>query len=824
VLAAACSGVVLDHQLAIPWRIWAAAVPLALGVWAWAFRRQAAAVAALPLLAAVAALAGLWHHERWWWFRPDEIARYATDAAQPVLVRVIALEPPRWSPAEPPSPLSTVEHDEQSRCTVRVEALRQADQWVRVSGRVSLLVRGRLADVRRGDRLEVAGLLVRVRSPGNPGEPDLAAQRRGQRQLAVLHCRYGACVQRLASGAAWSPLRQLGHVRVWGEQMLERHVALRQSELAAALLLGSREQLPRATTQAFFTSGTSHLLAISGLHVSILATALWVWLRLEWSPRRRLGLFALTATIAVVYAVLVGARAPVVRAAVMIGLYCLARAGGRRPAAWNAWAAAALVTVGLTPSGIYDLGTQLSFLAVAVLIARWPAVTARGRRQDPLQKLVEQAAPAGWRLARAAAGRLADLMWMSTLVWLVTLPLVAHRLHIVPWLGVPMNVVLGGPVSVALFAAAAVLVLAPVPALAAVAGWLCGGALHFMQWCTAIVGTHPWACSWVAGPPVVLVALFYGALALTHFTPLRPPRRWAAGLLALWLGLCAATSGTAIRAWRLTHGAPLRVSFVAAGHGLCVLIELPNGRSLLYDAGRMGSPRVAAAPIAAALWSRRIAHLDAIIVSHADADHFNAVPELLHRFSVGVVYVSPVMFRAAPPALQELAAAVRGAQVPLEMLREGDGLDGGEGVCVRTLHPAESTDAGGDNSDSIVLWIGRGEHGLLLTGDLEGRGLAELLAELPPPCDVLLAPHHGSALSRPRDVVAWAHPRWVVISAGAKPSTASMLQPYARGGAVVHWTHRDGLVEAVIGEGPWRIRTHRHGPSPAAAGHSARVP
>lgn len=809
VLAAACGGVVLERSLTIPWSMLAAAVPCALGAWAWAFRRGAVVWAAAALLAAVAALGGLWHQERWSWFPEDEVARYASDMARPALVRVVALEPPRWSPGEPKSALNTVAQDALSRCTVRVTAVRQGDQWVRATGRVSLFIRGRLTGVLRGDRLEVAALLARVRSPGNPGEADLAAQRRGERQLAALYCRHAACLRRLESGTAWNPLRQLGRVRVWGEQVLARHVTHGQADLAAALLLGSREQLPRAVTQAFFVSGTSHLLAISGLHVSILATALWVWLRLEWGPRRRLMLFALTALAAVTYAVVVGGRAPVVRAAVMIGLYCLARARGRRAAAWNCWSGAGLVALGLRPSGVCDVGTQLSFLAVAVLIARWPTFGRDAGRGDPLDRLIAQSSSAWRRLGRGALARMVAVGAMSALVWLVSLPLVAHRLHIVPWLGVPLNIVLGVPVTVALFAAAAVLGCAPLPPLAAVAGWCCGAALACMQWCTARVSDRPWACWWVAGPPAVLVALFYGSLAVAQFTPLRPPRRWAAGLLALWLALCVATSGTAVRAWRAAWGAPLRAAFVAVGHGLSVLIELPDGRSLLYDAGRLGTPRAAAGPIAAALWSRRITHLDAVILSHADADHFNALPELLDRFSVGVVYVSSAMFRETPPALAELAAAIRRAGVPVEVLTADDALEGGDGVCVRVLHPDRSEEQASDNSHSIVLWVGRGRQGLLLTGDLEGPGLAELLAELPPPCDILLAPHHGSTLSRPQAVVNWARPQWVVISAAAGSRGTRMLQDYAQGGAVVHWTYRDGLVQAVLDEDGWHVRTHR---------------
>ena len=212
---------------------------------------------------------------------------------------------------------------------------------------------------------------------------------------------------------------------------------------------------------------------------------------------------------------------------------------------------------------------------------------------------------------------------------------------------------------------------------------------------------------------------------------------------------------------------PLRCSFVAVGHGTSVLLELPDGRTILYDAGRMGSPQAAVLPISSVLWSRRIAHIDAIVLSHADADHFNAVPELLDRFSVGAVYVSPVMFDNDTPALDALRASIVASDVPVKDLCEGARLATATGVEAEVLHPPPGGCRGGDNSNSIVLRIRDGGQSILLTGDLEGDGLDELLAELPLPCDVLLAPHHGSRRSRPQEMTGWAVPSLVVVSDGA---------------------------------------------------------
>ena len=80
------------------------------------------------------------------------------------------------------------------------------------------------------------------------------------------------------------------------------------------------------------------------------------------------------------------------------------------------------------------------------------------------------------------------------------------------------------------------------------------------------------------------------------------------------------------------------------GHGTCVVLETPDGQTLLYDAGSLGPPEFATESVAGYLWQRGIMRIDGIILSHADVDHYNAVPGLLERFRVGAVYVSPVMF------------------------------------------------------------------------------------------------------------------------------------------------------------------------------------
>jgi len=369
--------------------------------------------------------------------------------------------------------------------------------------------------------------------------------------------------------------------------------------------------------------------------------------------------------------------------------------------------------------------------------------------------------------------------------------------------GLVLTVLLWLPLTVALFSALLTALTSPLPFLPVMCGFLCAGVLSLIEWLTQQAARIPWGHAWVSGPPWWWVATFYAGLFLQQFTRLGTlGRRWRCGLLCGLLTVGIAYGSCSTRVWRTVTRQPLRLSFVAVGHGSSVLIELPDGRVLLYDAGRMGSPRAAALPISSVLWNRRIHHIDALVLSHADADHFNAVPALLDRFSVGIVYVSPVMFRQQTPALNALTTAIDTANVPVANLHENMHLANCGGVRMEVLHPPPTgcgTPEGrtGDNENSIVVQLDYGRHRILLTGDIEDRGLDELLAELPLPCDLLQAPHHGSGRSRPADVAAWANPKSVVVSAGSSFRVEHTQEVYTAAGTSVYWTHRDGMIEVV---------------------------
>jgi competence protein ComEC len=349
-----------------------------------------------------------------------------------------------------------------------------------------------------------------------------------------------------------------------------------------------------------------------------------------------------------------------------------------------------------------------------------------------------------------------------------------------------------------------------IPPMGALFGALCNASLGGLESLVGWAETVPAGHMWCPGPAWWWVLGFYvGLLAVMWWGRALAPRRWQVAALSAWILV-----GLVPPMMREFSRRDLVCSFVAVGHGTCAVLETPTGETLLYDAGALGSPEFATQSIASYLWHRGIMRIDGIVISHADVDHYNAVPGLLERFQVGAVYVSPVMFDGFNDASsfggpELLRASIRDAAVPIHEISSGDRMHVGPQVIVEVLHPPRSGVLGNDNANSLTLAIEYRGRRVLLPGDLESPGLEDVMAELPYDCDVLLAPHHGSRHSDPPGFAAWSTPEWVVISGRGGDDLEPVAATYRRAGARVFNTRGHGGVQLHFEPHTIRIVTTR---------------
>lgn len=793
-IAAGCAAAVLVPASPVVW--WLCGVA-ALAAWGWAVHAGRPARAAVWLLAGGFAAAAGWSTVRSSLFAADDLAWCLSESPQPVAVEGIVFESPR--------PLITQAVDQLRRgtgrpgsprcheCVLVVRAVRDGLSWRPASGRATVILDshgppdhgatghgGLTTRLRVGTRVRLLGRGLRPSPPLNPGEFDFRDRARSLRCLSIVRTHEPDGVAVLAGPAPWSVAAVLDRLRGHGVRLLREHLSERRAALAAALLLGARESLPREDTDEFLVTGTIHVLSISGLHVGLLSLALLRLLHAAALPRG--GALTAVACCTGLYMALVGAETPVVRATLLVWLTCLAAALGRPVPAANALALAGGLVLAWHPPELFRTGTQLSFLSTAVLVAA-STVVSRPACVDPIERLIDRSRPPWERWLRRLARQAWSCVVVGAAVWVASAPIVASRFHLFSPIGLVVNPLIAPLVALAM--AWGFLCLATSVAstgLAAACGWACDATLQCIAIVVSWAARVPGGYCWVAGPPGWWVAGWYVTLvaALLVMPRERLVRAGTWGTLAAaWCGIGLASCGVA----QLVAADPpaLRVVVAAMGHGCGILVRSPTGRCLLYDAGRLGAAAAARRGMAAVLWHEGIGRIDTLVISHADADHFNAVPELLERFAVGEIVVARPFLESDSPAVAELLDRARSAGVPLRLVGRGDSFAVDPLCRVRVLHPQDGG-AGlwkNDNEASLVLAVESAGRRLLLTGDLEGEPLRRLVAADPGPCDVLIAPHHGSRTSLPPDIARVTAADWVIVSGPGTAAWDEIREAYA---------------------------------------------
>ncbi|MFM7107759.1 MAG: ComEC/Rec2 family competence protein [Planctomycetaceae bacterium] len=786
-LAAGCVAARLAGRLSTPRSTafaWWCCGCVALAAWWLCRRRGLSMLATATLWAAVACGGAVWSAARFDLFPGDDLAWRLGTAPVPVAVRGTIVESFRQLPSPAHDAGRAAAIGPSSECVVAVESARVGSRWIRASGLCAMIVAGPPPDVVSGTRVRVLGRGLRPAPALNPGDADPRSRARGQRTLSIVRVDSAACIRVLERPSAWSAAAALDRLRERGVAVLQRHVGPARGPLAAALLLGARDSLPRGESDDFLVTGTVHVLSISGLHVGLMAAALFAAFRALAVPRP--AALAAVAGCTGMYMPLVGAETPVVRATLLVWLACLAAATGRHAAAVNGLAAAAIVVLAWRPAEVFSAGAQLSFLSTAVLVGVAAALPRAVAPNDPIDRLIDRSRSAPERWLRRRAWQVWVLFVCGLAVWAATGPLVASRFPVVSPVGLVLNVLIAPLVAVAMAAGFLCLLAAPLPeALAGCCGVACDAALAAIAGLVDLGARIPGGHAWLPGPPAWWTVGWYAVLAaaLCLLAPERLARgRTWAFVAAAWAGVGLVGVGASRAAWRPACG--MRAVVADLGHGCGIVVRSPTGRRLLFDAGRLGAPAAARRSVAAVLWSEGVSRIDVLAISHADADHLNGMPDLLDRFAVGEVVLPEAFLASDAPTASHLRRRFRERGVAVRTLAAGDSIALDPLCRLRALHPPPGPTPAGtpDNESGLVLSVESAGRRFLLTGDLEGPALERFVRAGPGECDVVVAPHHGSRSSLPAGLAAATRPSCVIASGADGASWPEVRAAYVEAG------------------------------------------
>ncbi len=555
--------------------------------------------------------------------------------------------------------------------------------------------------------------------------------------------------------------------------------------ILSALAVGDQQAIPGEQWKVFAATGTTHLMSISGLHVTMIAgLAAWLlgrlWRRLphlpEIWPAQGVAILAGWSA-ALAYTLLAGAAVPALRTLAMLSGAALALLSRRHVSSGHILSFALLPVLLLDPWAPLSPGFWLSFVAVAALLLAAGGDTASTSASPaqplPLRQRLGQMLKR-WGLAQAVAS-------------LATLPLLLayfQQFSLVSPLANALAIPLVSLVVTPLALLAAVL---PLPGLAEGAHALLSGLMGILEALAALPGAR-----WLPPAPETL-SLLLAALGCAF---LFLPRGWP----GRWLGLCLLLPLLATPQPRPPPGAAW-VTVLDVGQGLAVAVRTA-GHTLLYDTGPYYSPESDAGERLVVPWLRAmgVERLDTMVITHRDWDHSGGARSVLETLPVEQLIDS---LPPDSPEARDLQPRARQRQACAAGQRWQ-----WEGITLAMLHPppgrVEMPESKA-NHQSCVLKISRGEHSILLTSDIEAADEARLLADAATELrsTALVAPHHGSRTSSTPAFVAAVQAREVIFPVGYRNRfghpKADVVARYAAQASPRLWrTDRDGAIALVL--------------------------
>jgi competence protein ComEC len=643
--------------------------------------------------------------------------------------------------------------------------------WREVEGDILLFV-PRYPEYEYGDVLLATGQLE---APSQDDDFDYKGYLEHQGIYATMRFYKSDDIERIATGQGFKPLEWVYSFRNSLSDSIARVMPESQAALTQGILLGIRYNIPDDIKDDFARTGTAHLLAISGLHLSIIAgmlLSLGIWL----FGKRRFIYIWLALGVIWLYALLTGFHPPVVRGAIMASLFLSATLLGRQRTAITSLAFAAAVMVAFDPPIIFDAAFQLSFMAMVGLIFLAPPLTNLGRRAI---NAVMGEKGAAVSIANIVSDGFSVTLAATIAVW----PLIGYYFGVVSLVGplATFLALLALPAIIVIGAAAGIIGLFFIP-LAQGIGWVAWLFNSYMLFIVGCLAALPLSSVEVGSVSPALIAVYYTALIIIvglisgrgwwqkvkgwlgrARVFYRLPWRWVVPPLLIVAGLVAAAVIT-------MPDDELHISFLDVGQGDAILIEW-GSQQVLIDGGP--SPQTLTRELGERMpfWDRTI---ELVVLTHPDNDHISGLVEVLERYRVEQVLYPDLEalkdFEDPLSLYQKWKELIEDKDIASTTAQAGQEIELGEGITMTVLNPTATLLEGTDddvNNNGAVLRLSWGRVSFLFTADITWEGEFAIISrggELA--CTVLKVAHHGSYTSTSPEFLEAASPQVAVISVG----------------------------------------------------------
>lgn len=648
----------------------------------------------------------------------------------------------------------------------------------------------KINSLREGMHVRLEGMLVLPELPRNPGQFNRRIYESGKKIDFYLENPTVLEVKEQRSG-----VREV--VEIWKTEMMNRCEKIYQDEEAGileAMLFGEKSELSGDIKELYQAAGISHVLVISGLHISLLALAVAGILR-------RLGFpmpvwVMLSVGVLAGYGILIGQPTTAVRALLMFFVLQGARLLGRSYDLLSALAFSGILMLLDNPDLILDGGCRLSFCAV--IGVGWYVSEKNKIFRSIGEK--EKRKNRGKGGKGSSAGAILENIRAGWYLWLFTLPVMLDTFYQVSVVGILWNLVAIPLLPVIIASGGLGVVLAGWNIfLGSLAGSPAYGMLQLYQEIGNISEKLPvgmWTPGQPSKPVIAGYYLVIFLLVLVEKQLIKREKRWKIRKIFPGMELCSMLLLLLLMAhpWQQRE----KITFLDVGQGDASMLQ-SGGQTLLLDGGSTSQKNVGTYVILPYIKQQGISCLEAVVLTHTDQDHINGVTEVLEEGKKGWLTVKNLMYpywMEGTEQGKQLKKLAEEAGASCRKIRAGDRLTIGKAEAV-VLYPKEQEKIAEPNAGSLVLfWKWEGVRAMF-TGDLPEEKERELLQNLPA-CEILQVGHHGSATSTCREFLEQVQPSLAVISCAMKnryghpsPDTVERLK---KTGCEIRYTMKSGAI------------------------------
>jgi competence protein ComEC len=698
--------------------------------------------------------------------------------------------------------------DPSSSFYLKMNEVETTKGWTGATGTVRVQVDEPVFDLKAGDYVQLYCWLEGFEPPSNPGQFDTAAYLARKNVFIGASVKTRDGIELLQSSPAGlflklkMKLRQAAATALLGD--LQQEDAGRG--LLQALLLGYRRDIDSETYQAFRKTGLLHFISLSGMHLGILFAIIW-WL-CEIAGLMKPGRAVVCAVAIAVFLLVVPPRAPTLRAAIICWVFCASIFFRRYPNPINTLSLSAIVLLLMRPTQLFEAGWQLSFAAVLGLLIFTDKIS--DFLHENINNWVWKNQLSQTKSDRSLLERFADkvttLFSVGLAAWLGGAGILLYHFYMITPLASLWTILVfplvGAILTLGFFK---MILFLPLPSLSLVLGYIITFLSEKLIWIVKFIADLNISQILIGQVSPGLVIFYYGIILFAGYAYLRRPLIKKAILTTALAGMIIFLG---VVKWQKTHRDDFVLICLDVGHGQAIFAQLPGQANILFDAGSMYKSDVGRRIVAPFLDSIGTNRIDALMISHNDTDHINAIPEIAEYCKVGRIYANEDFFERTDQygTAAFLKGCLNDAGFEIEHLSETLNLS--NEAKITTLWPCKKNrydEPLSDNDKSLVSLIEFAGRKILLCSDIEKFAQRELLRLYPGlKADIVVAPHHGSVNTLEPDFLQSLNAKFLVCSCSQNQyegmnqilTTQVTLPDYKQ----TYYTYRDGAVTIRIDE------------------------